>query len=50
VFDMPVRDVLLRLQEAGLDTIPGGGAEILSDRVRDQASALAKPIRTNISR
>jgi cyclic dehypoxanthinyl futalosine synthase len=36
VFDMPVRDVLLRLQEAGLDTIPGGGAEILSDRVRDR--------------
>ena len=34
VFEMPVRDVLLRLQEAGLDTIPGGGAEILVDRVR----------------
>jgi cyclic dehypoxanthinyl futalosine synthase len=34
VFGMPVRDVLLRLQEAGLDTIPGGGAEILVDRVR----------------
>ncbi len=34
IFDMPVRDVLLRLQEAGLDTIPGGGAEILVDRVR----------------
>jgi cyclic dehypoxanthinyl futalosine synthase len=35
IFDMPIRDVLLRLREAGLDTIPGGGAEILSDRVRD---------------
>ncbi|MCH8969872.1 MAG: dehypoxanthine futalosine cyclase [Planctomycetes bacterium] len=34
IFDMPVRDVLLRLQEAGLDTIPGGGGEILVDRVR----------------
>ena len=34
VFDLPIRDVLLRLQEAGLDSIPGGGAEILSDRVR----------------
>ncbi len=34
IFDMPVRDVLLRLQQAGLDTIPGGGGEILSDRVR----------------
>lgn len=35
----PVREVLLRLREAGLDTLPGGGAEILSDRVR---TALAK--------
>jgi cyclic dehypoxanthinyl futalosine synthase len=34
VFDLPLRDVLLRLQDAGLDTIPGGGAEILVDRVR----------------
>lgn len=34
IFDMSVRDVLLRLQEAGLDTIPGGGAEILVDRAR----------------
>jgi cyclic dehypoxanthinyl futalosine synthase len=31
---LPVRDVLKRLQAAGLDSIPGGGAEILSDRVR----------------
>jgi len=36
VFDMPVRDVLRRLQEAGLDSIPGGGGEILVDRVRDK--------------
>lgn len=28
------REVLSRLKEAGLDSIPGGGAEILSDRVR----------------
>lgn len=28
------REVLLRLQAAGLDTLPGAGAEILSDRVR----------------
>ena len=34
VFNMSVRDVLLRLQETGLDSIPGGGAEILVDRVR----------------
>ena len=31
---MPVRDVLTRLHEAGLDSIPGGGGEILVDRVR----------------
>ncbi|MFA0763117.1 MAG: hypothetical protein XFASWVDF_000839 [Candidatus Fervidibacter sp.] len=31
---MSVREVLLKLQEAGLGSIPGGGAEILSDRVR----------------
>ncbi|MFQ5462723.1 MAG: cyclic dehypoxanthinyl futalosine synthase [Phycisphaerae bacterium] len=36
VFDMSVRDVLLRLQDAGLDSIPGGGAEILVDRVRER--------------
>ena len=35
-FGMAVRDVLLRLREAGLDSIPGGGAEILVDRVRDK--------------
>lgn len=35
-FNMPVRDVLLRLRDAGLDSIPGGGAEILVDRVRDR--------------
>jgi cyclic dehypoxanthinyl futalosine synthase len=37
-FDMSIREVLIRLQEAGLDTIPGGGAEILSDHVREQIS------------
>ena len=38
MFGMNVRDVLLRLREAGLDTIPGGGAEILVDRVRQRIS------------
>jgi len=28
------RDVLIALQEAGLDSLPGAGAEILNDRVR----------------
>ena len=31
---MTFREVLLALQEAGLDSLPGAGAEILSDRVR----------------
>ncbi len=34
VYRMSLRDVLCRLREAGLDTIPGGGGEILVDRVR----------------
>lgn len=32
---IPISEVLLRLQSAGLSSIPGAGAEILSDRVRD---------------
>ncbi|MDY7082267.1 MAG: radical SAM protein, partial [Halobacteria archaeon] len=32
--DMSYREVLERLREAGLDSIPGGGGEILVDRVR----------------
>jgi cyclic dehypoxanthinyl futalosine synthase len=31
---LAVGDVLKRLRAAGLDSVPGGGAEILSDRVR----------------
>ena len=31
---LPVRDVIARLVASGLDSIPGGGAEILVDRVR----------------
>ncbi len=33
---MPLDTILRELQAAGLDTIPGGGAEILSDRVRKE--------------
>lgn len=36
--DLTIRETLIVLQEAGLDSIPGGGAEILSDRVREQLS------------
>ncbi|MEX1041736.1 MAG: cyclic dehypoxanthinyl futalosine synthase [Pirellulaceae bacterium] len=31
-----IREVLARLQQAGLGSLPGGGAEILVDRVRDE--------------
>ncbi|HDZ62611.1 MAG TPA: radical SAM protein, partial [Nitrospirae bacterium] len=35
---LSVKKALLQLQEAGLDSIPGGGAEILSDRIRRKLS------------
>lgn len=35
---LPLEEVIPRLQKAGLDSIPGGGAEILSDRVRQLVS------------
>ncbi len=35
---LPLRTVIERLREAGLDSIPGGGAEILVDEVRDKIS------------
>ncbi len=33
---LPLEDVLTRLRDAGLGSIPGGGAEILVDRVRKE--------------
>jgi len=41
--EMPVREVLARLREAGMGTLPGGGAEILVDRVRD----ILAPLKTS---
>jgi cyclic dehypoxanthinyl futalosine synthase len=38
VEQLPVVDVVARLRDAGLDSVPGGGAEILVDRVRDIVS------------
>ncbi|MCG3152132.1 MAG: Cyclic dehypoxanthine futalosine synthase [bacterium] len=38
--DLPIRTVLERLIAAGLDSIPGGGAEILVDQVRDRIAPL----------
>ncbi len=37
-FRMSARDVIRELKAAGLDSIPGGGGEILVQRVRDLAS------------
>lgn len=33
-FRMSIEDVLIQLKEAGLKTMPGGGAEVFSERVR----------------
>ncbi|MFG0266824.1 MAG: cyclic dehypoxanthinyl futalosine synthase, partial [Rhodopirellula sp. JB055] len=33
---LPLREVLSRLKDAGLGSVPGGGAEILTDRVRNE--------------
>ncbi|HHP51355.1 MAG TPA: dehypoxanthine futalosine cyclase [Moorella mulderi] len=35
---LTVKEVLKRLMEAGLDSLPGGGAEVLVDRVRQRVS------------
>jgi cyclic dehypoxanthinyl futalosine synthase len=40
VSNLKIRDVLLRLKAAGLNSLPGGGAEILVDRVRRIVSPL----------
>jgi cyclic dehypoxanthinyl futalosine synthase len=37
---LPIRQVLERLVAAGLDSIPGGGAEILDDEIRRRISPL----------
>ena len=40
-----IREVLVRLKEAGLNSFPGGGAEILSDRVRQ----IVSPLKTKVA-
>jgi cyclic dehypoxanthinyl futalosine synthase len=37
---LTIRDTILRLRDAGLDSIPGGGAEILDDEVRHRIARL----------
>lgn len=36
--DLPIRTVLERLRAAGMDSLPGGGAEILHDEIRNRIS------------
>src|SRR5271165_1685517 len=38
--ELSLRDTIARLRDAGLDSIPGGGAEILDDDVRHRISRL----------
>jgi len=40
VSGLPLRDTIARLRDSGLDSIPGGGAEILDDAVRHRISRL----------
>ena len=40
VFALPVEEILLQFRAAGLGSIPGGGAEILVDRVRKRVAPL----------
>lgn len=42
---LSVRDVLKRLKTAGLNSLPGGGAEILVDRVRK----IVSPLKTKVA-
>ncbi|MDP9268702.1 MAG: dehypoxanthine futalosine cyclase [Acidobacteriota bacterium] len=37
---LSIRDTIARLRDAGLDSIPGGGAEILDDEVRHKVARL----------
>ncbi|HUS19272.1 MAG TPA: cyclic dehypoxanthinyl futalosine synthase [Terriglobales bacterium] len=38
--ELSLRDTIIRLRDAGLDSIPGGGAEILDDEVRHRIARL----------
>ena len=45
VSKLSIRETLTRLKAAGLNSLPGGGAEILVDRVRNEVS----PLKTKVS-
>jgi cyclic dehypoxanthinyl futalosine synthase len=40
IFNLPVEEIIRQFKEAGLGSIPGGGGEILVDRVRKRISPL----------
>lgn len=40
VFNLPLEEIISKFHEAGLGSIPGGGGEILVDRVRQRISPL----------
>jgi cyclic dehypoxanthinyl futalosine synthase len=42
---LPLREVVRKLKRAGMDSVPGAGAEILSDRVR----AILSPAKVSVS-
>ncbi|WP_337957515.1 cyclic dehypoxanthinyl futalosine synthase [Symbiobacterium thermophilum] len=44
-YKMPVREVVERLKEAGLDSVPGAGGEVLADRPRRIIAPLKDPAR-----
>jgi cyclic dehypoxanthinyl futalosine synthase len=44
VSDLSLYDTLSRLRDAGLDSLPGGGAEILDDEVRHRISRLKSSV------
>jgi cyclic dehypoxanthinyl futalosine synthase len=44
VSDLSLHDTLSRLKDAGLDSLPGGGAEILDDEVRHRISRLKSSV------
>jgi cyclic dehypoxanthinyl futalosine synthase len=44
VSGLSLRDTLSRLRDAGLDSLPGGGAEILDDEVRHRISRLKSSV------
>jgi cyclic dehypoxanthinyl futalosine synthase len=45
VSGLSLRDTLCRLRDAGLDSLPGGGAEILDDDVRKRISRLKSSVK-----